>query len=118
MKLLGGLMIAAGGWLLYFGLPEGGGGENPPVGDVLAVAHDHDRVSRVVMLRQMDAKQRAGDFANDAEQADWHNSQGEEIRAEGYGPYVDAVAAAIYADRQDPESRAVLELADGLEPGS
>lgn len=84
-------------WLLLSGggvQPGPGPNPVPPepvVADPLAECHQRDRASKVRILREMASRE----FANDPEQAKWHNEQIDAARKEDYRPYVDAVAEAI-----------------------
>jgi len=106
MRVFGGLIFAAGGLLLVFGLPDSINPDPPePIAsDVLVQAYATDRAGRVATLRKMADIE----FNSDAESAEWHNEQMAALRKRAFAPYIDRLSAALV-------DGTVAELADELE---
>jgi hypothetical protein len=106
MRVFGGLLFAAGGLLLVFGLPDSINPDPPePIAsDVLAQAYATDRAGRVATLHEMADTE----FNSDAEAAEWHNEQMAALRERAFAPYIDRLSSALVAGT-------VAELADELE---
>ena len=77
----------------------------PADDDLLSAIYHADRVRRVALIRDLDART----FDNDAEKADWHNSQSRAIVQDVFKPYVMALAEAIDGDT-------LADFAESLEP--
>ena len=103
MRVFGGLLFAAGGLLLVFGLTDSIN-PDPIASDVLAQAYATDRAGRVATLHEMADTE----FNSDAEAAEWHNEQMAALRERAFAPYIDRLSAALVAGT-------VAELADELE---
>lgn len=94
MKQAGGIaMLLGAAVLLWPYLPIG---SEPVAGDCLSEAYTADRAARVAMLQEMAGKE----FANDAEQAEWHNEQSRRIISESFAPYIEAAAEAMDTDTE------------------
>ena len=94
MKSVGGAILLMGAaFLLWPYLPTG---SEPVTDDCLSESYATDRAARVIMLQEMAGKE----FANDAEQAEWHNAQSRRIISESFAPYIDAAAEAMDTDTE------------------
>ena len=86
-------MLLGAAVLLWPYLPTG---SEPVTDDCLSESYAADRTARVAMLREMASKK----FANDAEQAEWHNEQSRRIITESFAPYLEAAATAMHTDTE------------------
>ena len=89
---LAALAALIGGLLLIIDLPTPGPTPTP-ITDVLGQCHTADRASKARILLEMADKE----FADDAEQAEWWNSEVDAARAEDMQPFVDQLSEAIVA---------------------